>query len=590
MSLTLKSFAQICKEDKMPRKASLLWALIIAVCISTSACAGPAATPTLSPKPAEPTNAPAPKPSAAAPTSVPAPITFIFGNQGEPVCLDPAIMSDGVTARVTNQIFETLVKYDKDTTNVVGSLAEKWESSADGKVWTFTLRKGVKFHDGTNFDASAVVKNWDYWANPENPLHAAQIKAGKNFLHYPLEFAGFGADGLITKVEAVDASTARFTLKAAKGPFLQNLGIFSYVMWSPTALEKAGTDSCKNPVGTGPFKFIEWKANESVTLEKFADYWDKPNAAKVDRVVIRDIKDNSQRLAALKAGEIHGTEGLNPDDLKTVQADPNLQIILRPANTIAFLEFNYKIKEFQDAKVRQAIAQAINKKAIVDKLYGGTGLVANQMQPPALWGYNKDVKDWAYDPDTAKKLLADAGFAKGLSNITWADGKTEPLIFWYMPVSRPYYPNPKDVGEAVAADLAKVGITVQLQTVDWAVYVDKRAKGEMGFFMLGGTGNNGDPDDFLCSSFCLGPTDNPTPTEGFVQDKEISDMLKKAAGMTNQAERAPIYQKAEQLIHDRVLRIFIANNQPPLAFSKKVSGYIANPTSTEFFNTVSIAR
>jgi peptide/nickel transport system substrate-binding protein len=581
----------------MSKKSSLWLVLIIATSIFASACAGVAATPAPSPKPAEPTKAPEPaKPTPAAPTATPAPTsapvptTFIFGNQGEPVCLDPAIMSDGVTARVTNQIFETLVKYEKDTTNVVASLAEKWESSPDGKVWTFYLRKGVKFHDGTDFDASAVVKNWDYWANPNNPLHAAQLKAGKNFLHYPLEFAGFGNDSLITKAEAVDSATVRFTLKSPKGPFLQNMGIFSYVFWSPTALEKAGTESCKNPVGTGPFKFVEWKANESVTLEKFAGYWDKPNAAKVDRVVIRNIKDNSQRLAALKAGEIHGTEGLNPDDIKTVQADPNLQVILRPANTIAFVEFNYKIKEFQNQKVRQAITQAINKKAIVDKLYGGTGLVATQMQPPALWGYNKELKGWVFDPEASKKLLTEAGFPKGLSEITWVDGKTEPLIFWYMPVSRPYYPNPKEVGEAIAADLAKVGITVKLQTVDWAVYVDKRAKGEMGLFMLGGTGNNGDPDDFLCSSFCLGPNDAPRPTEGFVADKELSDMLKKAAEMTNQAERAPIYQKAEQLIHDRVLRVFIANNQPPLAFSKKVSGYIANPTSTEFFNTVSIAK
>lgn len=526
----------------------------------------------------------------AQPTPVPAPVTFIFGNQGEPVCLDPGIMSDGVTARVTNQIFEGLVKYDKDTTNVVPSLAERWEASDDGTVWTFYLRQGVKFHDGTDFNADAVVKNFDYWKNPENPLHAAQEQAGKSFLHFPLEFGGFGDDCIISQVEAVDDYTVKFTLKTPQGPFLQNLAIFAYVLWSPTALETAGIDSCKNPVGTGPFTFVEWKENEYVTLAKNLDYWDTANAAKVDQVIIRNIKDSSARLAALKAGEIHAMEGLNPDDVKAVEADPNLKIMLRPANTISFLEFNFHVQEFQDINVRKAFAQAINKQAIVDNLYGGTGLVATQMQPPALWGYNKDITDWPYDPESAKTLLTEAGFPDGLSEITWEDGTKEPLILWYMPVSRPYYPDPKAIGEAIAADLAKAGIVVQLQTVDWSVYLDQRKNGTMDFFMLGGTGNNGDPDDFLGSSFCLDAEDNPKPTEGFVYNKELSDMLKRAKEMIVQSERAPIYQQAEQIVHDDVLRIFIANNQPPLAFSNKVEGYIPNPTSTEFFNTVSIVE
>jgi peptide/nickel transport system substrate-binding protein len=570
----------------MLRHKSFLTIMVLIAFVSmiASACASP----TPIPETASSQTAAPPLPTEVPAT--PAPVTFIFGNQGEPVCLDPGIMSDGVTARVTNQIFEGLVKYEKDTTKVIPGLAESWEASADGTVWTFHLRTGVKFHDGTDFDATAVVKNFDYWKNPDNPLHAAQEAAGKSFLHYPLEFGGFGDDSIITKVEALDSSTVQFTLKRPQGPFLQNLAIFSYVLWSPTALEAAGVDSCKNPVGTGPFRFVEWKPNEYVTLERFADYWDKPNAAKVDRVIIRNIKDSSARLAALKAGEIHGMEGLNPDDVKAVEADPNLQIILRPANTIAFLEFNFKVTEFQNQKVRQAIAQAINKKAIVDNLYGGTGLVANQMQPPALWGYNKQLEDWPYDPEAAKALLAEAGFPDGLSEITWEDGRTEPLIFWYMPVSRPYYPDPKAIAEAIAADLAKAGIVVQLETADWSVFLDKRRNGEMGFFELGGTGNNGDPDDFLCSSFCLDADDNPLPTEGFVENKELSDMLKAAKEMIDQSDRAPIYQEAEQIIHDQVLRIFLANNQPPLAFSKNVKGYIANPTSTEFFNTVSIAE
>jgi peptide/nickel transport system substrate-binding protein len=513
---------------------------------------------------------------------------FIFGAQGEPVCLDPAIITDGISARVTNQIFEGLVKYEGSTTNVVPSLAEKWTVSNDGKEWTFTLRKGVKFHDGTDFNAQAVVFNWDYWRNTKNPIHDAQIKAGQTFEYYEAQFGGFDDDSIITKVEAIDPTTVKFTLKEPQGPFLQNLAMFVFVFHSPTNLQKVGKDSCKNPVGTGPFKFVEWKPNESVILDANKDYWDKANAPKVSRVIIRNIKDSSQRLAALKAGEVHGIEGINPNDLKAIQADPNLQVLLRPANTTGYIAFNFKVKEFQNPKVREAFDVAINKKAIVDALYGGTGLVATQFQPPALWGYNKDIKGRAYDPARAKQLLSEAGFPNGLSEVTF-DGKKVPLEFWYMPVSRPYFPNPKEIAEAVAADWAKAGITVKLQTVDWSVYLDKRKKGELPLYMLGWTGDNGDPDNFVCYFFCMDAKDTPITREGFLADKEISDMLKKAATLTNQAERAKLYQQAEKLIFDRVLRIFIANNQPPLAFSKKVSGYVVNPTSTEYFNTVSVA-
>lgn len=511
--------------------------------------------------------------------------TFIFGAQGEPVCLDPTIITDGISGRVTNQIFEGLVKFDGATTNVVPALAEKWTTSDDGKVWTFTLRQGVKFHDGTDFNADAVVKNFDYWKNTQNPIHDAQVKAGQTFEYFEAQFGGFDDASIISDVKAVDPTTVQITLTQPQGPFLNNLAMFVFTFWSPTALEKAGVDSCKNPVGTGPYKFVEWKANEQVTLEAFADYWDKPNAAKMKNVIIRNIPNNSSRLLALSAGEIHGMEGMEPRDVAAIKADPKFKLLLRPANTTGYVAFNYKVTEFQDPKVRQAFAQAINKAPIVEKFYGGTGAVTDQFQPPALWGHNPDIKDWAFDTEAAKKLLAEAGFPNGISEITF-DGQKMPLEFWYMPVSRPYYPNPKDIGTAIAADWAKAGINVTLKTVDWATYLDKRAKGQLPLYMLGWTGDNGDPDNFVCYFFCLDAQDSPKMNEGFFAEKDISDVLKQAAVLTKQEERAPLYRQAEQMIHDRVSRIFIANNQPPLAFLANVEGYVPNPTSTEFFNTV----
>ena len=512
--------------------------------------------------------------------------TFVFGNQGEPVSLDPAVITDGISNRITRQLYEGLVKYKGATTEVIPALAEKWEVSKDGTVWTFTLHKGVKFHDGNPCDAAAIVWNFDRWRLSKHPQHENQIKAGQTFEYYEAQFGGFDEKSLITKVEAVNPQTVRITLKNPQGPFLANLAMFVFDIVSPKAVEKHGLNFGKNPVGTGPFKFVEWKVGQEVILEANKDYWDKAHAPKVQRVVIRNIKDNSQRLAALKAGEIHGFEGLNPDDVKVVRADPNLQIILRPTNTTGYVAFNYKVKELRDGRVRQAIAHAINKKAIVDALYGGTGMVANQFQPPPLWGHNKELKDYEYNPERAKQLLKDAGFGQGLKEITWDDGKKEPLQFWYMPVSRPYYPNPKEIAEAIAADLAKVGITVQLQTTDWAVYLDKRKNGQLPLYMLGWTGDNGDPDNFVCYFFCSPGASR----EGFYANQQLTDVLMEAQKLTDQPKRAALYRKAEQMIHDDVARIFIANNQPPLPFAKKVKGYVANPTNSEFFNTVSIEK
>jgi len=512
----------------------------------------------------------------------PAQTTFVFGNQGEPVSLDPAIITDGVSNRITRQIYEGLVKYKSATTEVVPALAEKWQVSADGTVWTFTLRRNVKFQDGTPFDANAVVWNFDRWRLSKHPQHENEIKAGQTFEYYEAQFGGFDDKSLITKAEAVNPTTVRITLRTPQGPFLANLAMFVFDLVSPTAAEKWGVDFGKHPVGTGPYRFVEWKVGQDVILEANPDYWDNAGKPKIPRLVIRNIKDNSQRLAALKAGEIQGFEGLNPDDVKVVRADPNLQIILRPTNTTGYVAFNYKVKEFQDKRVRMAVASAINKKAIVDALYGGTGMVATQFQPPPLWGYNKDLKDFEYNPQHARDLLKEAGFPQGLKEITWDDGRKEPLQFWYMPVSRPYFPNPKEIAEAIAADLAKAGIMVQLQTTDWTVYLDKRKNGQLPLYMLGWTGDNGDPDNFVCYFFCSPGASR----EGFYTNQQLTDLLLQAQKLTDQSKRAELYRKAEQMIHDDAARLFIANNQPPLPFQKKVKGYVANPTNTEYFNTV----
>src|SRR5262249_15256367 len=240
--------------------------------------------------------------------------TFVFGAEGEPVSLDTAIIEDGVSQRITSQIYNTLVKYKGATTEIEADLAEKWSVSEDGKVWTLNLRKGVKFHDGEPLDAAAVVWNFERWWKSKHPQHENQIKAGQSFPYWEGQFDDFDDKSIVSAVEATDQYTVKVTLKQPQAPFLANLAIFAFGIASPKAGEQSGVDYGKHPVGTGPFKFVEWKPNQEVVLDANPDYWGPK--AKVKRVVVRNIKDNSARLAALKAGEVQAIEGLNIDDIK----------------------------------------------------------------------------------------------------------------------------------------------------------------------------------------------------------------------------------------------------------------------------------
>src|SRR3989442_7777558 len=296
--------------------------------------------------------------------------TFVFGAQGEPVQLDPAIITDGISSRITRQVFDGLVRYKGATTEVEPALAERWDVSRDGRVWTFHLRRNVRFHDGTPLDAAAVVWNFERWWKASHPQHDNQVKAGQTFEYWEAQFGGFDDKSIVSAVEAAGSHTVRITLKEAQAPFLANLAMFVFDIASPKAVERLGTEVGQHPVGTGAYRFVEWKPNQEVLLEANSVYWGpKP---RVKRVVVRNIKDNSQRLGALKAGEIHGMEGLNPDDVAVVKGDANFHLLLRPTNTTGYIAFNYKVKEFQDKRVRQAFAHAINNARNVEGLYGAT--------------------------------------------------------------------------------------------------------------------------------------------------------------------------------------------------------------------------
>ena len=576
----------------MKRTLYLLFSLLALASMALAAC-GPKPTP--SPAATEPP----PPPATEAPTVPPAPaepVTFIFGRGGDSVQLDPAIVTDGESFRVTGQVLEPLYQYEPGSTKPIPALAESCEPNADATEWTCKLREGVKFHDGTDFNADAVVFNFERWRFTTNPYHfASQV-----FEYYEAMWGGFDDASIITSVEKVDDSTVKFTLNAPLAPFLANMAMDMFAISSPAAIEAAGEDygtPAGGAVGTGPFKFVEWVEGDHITVAANDDYWG--GRPKIDQAIFRVIPDDSARFLALKAGDIHGLEQAVVEDLAAAETDPDLYILTRPALNTAYLAFNYKIKEFQDIKVREAVAHAINRQGLVENFYGKYGEVAKNLLPPLVWGHNDAIEDWAYDPELSKQLLADAGFPNGLSELTIAEdlmdadgnvvykaGDKVPLRLYYMPVTRFYYPSPKEIGEAMAADLAKAGINVELYLEgDWPTYLGARRNGLLvGLYMLGWGGDNGDPDNF--TGYFFGTGAEPIKREGWYQNKELADLLYQALVTPGQDKRETMYQQAEQMLHDDVARLWVAHNNTPLIFSAKVKGYIPEPVGADYFEFI----
>ena len=574
----------------MKRTLYLLFSLLALASMALAGC-GPKPTPTaaLATQP----------PATEAPTVPPVPaepVTFIFGRGGDSVQLDPAIVTDGESFRVTGQVLEPLYQYEHGSTKPIPSLAESCEPNAGATEWTCKLREGVKFHDGTDFNADAVVFNFERWRFTTNPYHfASQV-----FEYYEAMWGGFDDASIITSVEKVDDSTVKFTLNAPLAPFLANLAMDMFAISSPAAIEAAGEDygtPAVGAVGTGPFKFVEWVEGDHITVVANDDYWG--GRPKIDQIIFRVIPDDSARFLALKAGDIHGLEQAVVEDLAAAETDPDLYILTRPALNTAYLAFNYKIKEFQDIKVREAVAHAINRQGLVENFYGKYGEVAKNLLPPLVWGHNDAIEDWAYDPELSKQLLADAGFPNGLSELTIAEdlmdaegnvvykaGDKVPLRLYYMPVTRFYYPSPKEIGEAMAADLAKAGINVELYLEgDWPTFLGARRNGLLvGLYMLGWGGDNGDPDNFTGYFFSSGA--EPIKREGWYQNKELADLLYQALVTPGQDKRETMYQQAEQMLHDDVARLWVAHNNTPLIFSAKVKGYIPEPVGADYFEFI----
>jgi peptide/nickel transport system substrate-binding protein len=497
--------------------------------------------------------------------------TLVFGRGGDSVGLDPAYETDGNSFMICDNVFEALVAYADESTVLEPGLAESWEISDDGKTYTFHLRKGVKFHDGTDFDANAVVFSIGRMMKTPNVKFVGEgfkIPAQERPPEY---WVSMEMDDTVESIEAVDPHTVVFKLKRLEAPFLANMGMDFADIISPTAFLKNPQEFLRNPVGTGPFKFVNWVKDDRIILERFDDYWDKTGGPYLDKLVFRAIPENSVRFLELKTGNINICQFPNPADIPLAKSDPNLVLAVQPGMNIGYLSFNHTKPLWQNVHLRRAVAHAIDRTAIVDNIYQGLGQVAKNPIPPTMWGYNEAVPGFAYDPELAKQELEKAGYpeGKGLPEIT----------LWSMPVPRPYNPEGLKVGVAMISDLAKVGIQARIVSYDWGTYLKRQREQpeDMDLFQLGWTGDNGDPDNFLAVLFD-GLASSSVRTQW--KNEEYHQLMLAGKQTIDQDKRAEIYKKAQQLIYDEVGTIPIAHSTVIWPHTQNVMNFKLHPTSS----------
>ena len=504
--------------------------------------------------------------------------TLVFGRGGDSVGLDPAYETDGNSFMVCDNVFEALVAYKDESTALEPGLAEKWEVSEDGLTYTFHLRQGVKFHDGTEMDANAVAFSIGRMMKERNIKWLGdgyEIPAQERPPEY---WVSMEMDDTIGSIEAVDKYTVVFKLKRVEAPFLANMGMDFADIISPSAFMKNPQEFLRNPVGTGPFKFVEWIKDDRIVLTKFADYWGKDHGGPyLDKAVFRAIPENSVRFLELKSGNISICQFPNPADIPLAKNDPNLKLVTQPGMNIGYLSFNHTKPLWQNVHLRRAIAYAINRKAIVDNIYQGMGEVAVNPIPPTMWGFNKNIPGYEYNPDKAKEELVAAGYPEG-------KGLPE-LTLWSMPVPRPYNPEGLKVGIAMLGDLSKVGINARIVSYDWGTYLKRQREQpeDMDMFQLGWTGDNGDPDNFLAVLFD-GLASDSVRTQW--KNEEYHKLIQDGKQTVDQAKRDEIYQKALEVFYNEVPAIPVAHSTVIWPMRKNVMNFKLHPTGSVYLKNV----
>ncbi|WP_424930268.1 ABC transporter substrate-binding protein [Amaricoccus tamworthensis] len=481
------------------------------------------------------------------------PGVLIVGQIAEPKALDPAAVTAVNDFRILMNVYDGLVRYSDGTLEVEPALATGWEISEDGTEYTFNLREGVKFHDGSDFNAEAVKFNFDRMLDENHPFHDTGP--------FPLAFFFSAVDS----VEVVDPLTVKFTLSAPYAPFLSNLAYPTGLIVSPAAVESHGADFGRNPSGTGPFKFAEWRSNEAVVIEANPDYWD--GAPSLEAVVFRPITDANTRTAEMLAGGIDMMVEVPPVALSEFEGE-QYNVVEQAGPHVWFLILNTKEGPFTDVRVRQAANLAINKTSLVNDVLEGTAEVAAGPTPPAFaWAYNESLEPYPYNPERAKELIDEAG----------AEGAE---LTFYVTEGGSGMLDPIAMGTAIQADLEAVGFDVNIETYEWNTFlgqVNPGLEGKADMAEMAWMTNDPDTLPYLALRTDAWPEQGGF-NSGYYSNEKVDDLLEQARVATDQDKRAELYQEMQTIVQEDAPWVFVANWKQNAVTSDRVENFSLQPS------------
>ena len=503
---------------------------------------------------------------------------FVIGLSGDATSLNPVVATDGQSYIAEWPLFDSLVELDQ-TLNVKPLLAESWEVSRDGLTYTFKLKRGVKWHDGKPFTARDVAFTFYAVLDPKvTTPHRAYFDALAGFPELTAKENPKRPEELAVRpIEVVDDHTVRFRLRYPSGSFLAVLtnpraGIVPEHLLKGVDLNTAEFN--RKPVGTGPFRFASWDRGQRVVLEKNPTYWKQP--VKVERVIYRPIVEDQARLTELMTGGLDLIVGVPADYVSKLEQSPNVSILKQTGAHVWYLGINNQKKPFDDKRVRQALNYAVNKDAIVRDVLKGTGTLSKGPVLPGTWGADAALKAYPYDPEKAKKLLAEAGYPNGFSTTLW------------VPESGSGMQAPVAMSTVMQSNLKAVGVNVTLQTMEWGAYLTKLRSKEQDLFALSWMAGTEDPDMVMYPLLHSSQWTPVGPNRALYKNARFDELLQQARLTTDQAKRAQLYKEAQRILVDDAPWVFVDHEIQIAAFTKRVQGFKLHPSFDLRVETISL--